>query len=105
MGHDQSPPHPHPTAWNAFHTMSPWKIMPLRSFDLSAYAAPFGGATPPDQSSGFSTGLMSIALPYACIDHVQQTPLRYRQLNADVLSSLIERLSSAPYRSTNRILR
>src|SRR5829696_6037724 len=47
---------------------------------------------------------MSIALPYACIDHVQHTPSRYRQLNADVLSAFIERMSSAPYRSTRCIL-
>src|SRR5437667_7350746 len=37
-------------------------LFPYTTLFRSAYDAPFGGEIPPDHSSGFSTGLMSIAL-------------------------------------------
>ncbi len=65
--------------------------------------SPAGGETPPLQTNGFCTGFRSRARPYACWDQRQHTPARHRQLNADVLFAFIERMSSAPYRSTSRM--
>jgi len=67
---------------------------------------PDGGRTVPSSVYGFSTVLMSIASPNACIDQVFG-PLETaaRQLNADVLSAAIDLLSSPPYAAIGTICR
>src|SRR5438309_9896786 len=45
---------------------------------------------------------MSMASPYACSDH-ELEPVARRQSNPDVLSAVIEELSSPPYTSIGRI--
>ena len=50
---------------------------------------------------GFSTGLTSIASPYACIDQRVVPPTK-RQLNAEVLSAAIDASSLPRYSETGR---
>jgi hypothetical protein len=74
---------------------NPAWIIPRRLDERSRKARPAGGRTPRPEMYGFSSGLTSIARPYACSDH-DVLPSTRRQLNADVLSAAIERSSLAP---------
>jgi hypothetical protein len=81
---DQVPPHVQPIEANARTTTSADLITPggtcaavLRS--ISANRHPAGGATEDLLRSGFCTGLMSMAAPYAWADQ-EPLPATWRQL-------------------------
>ena len=66
----------------------------------SAYAFAFAGDTTPLWMYGFSTVLMSIASPYACIDQCfGPGATAKRQLNDEVLSAAVER-ESLPWKTS-----
>ena len=64
----QRPPHGQPTSANAATSAPPWTAMPGRTLVRSRYGLPAAGRTLPPSRYGFSTGLTSIASPYACTD-------------------------------------
>src|SRR4029079_17437022 len=95
-----------PTDANARTSRPPRTAMPGRTSERSTYARPARGWTRPLSRYGFSTGLTSIAWPYACTDQRRGPgPTAYRQLKAAVLSAASGRSSLEPYAVIGRLRR
>src|SRR5215211_9314261 len=98
--------HFQPRLVNIHQTVPPWVITPGAG-RLALFAALGCQQLQRRSIQGFSTGLMSIARPFACGDSRTGALIwsGRRQLNAEVLSAAMLAVLSPPYSSIGRICR